>query len=195
VDGDGHRDVITIHYSPRARVTCGFVLVVETGHGRYGAVVPAAGKGEITTAARHVRDYSEPKLGSLVRIDLRGLTILVADSHGASTVQASPYRLNGARLSRMYAGFTFYGSIAGNHQVECYGGAGSRVVVETTEWPADQRWERWGFERTFLRSDGRTLRQTSTRTFVVREAEAGQLAQRWHLGDHPFRSCTVAGGF
>ncbi len=195
LDGDGRRDRVTIHYSPRARVTCGFVLVVQIGHGAYSAVVPAAGKGVITTAAQHVRDYQEPALGSLVRIDRRKLTILVADSRGASTVEASPYRLSGRRLVRTYPGFVFYGSIASNHQVDCYGGAGSGIVAETVEWPFDASGKRWGFERTLLRSTGGVLRQISTRRLVVGEPKAEQLDRRWHLGDHPFRSCTVAGGF
>jgi hypothetical protein len=40
IDGDGVRDRVTIHYAPRARASCGFVLVVETRRRTLAARVP-----------------------------------------------------------------------------------------------------------------------------------------------------------
>jgi hypothetical protein len=193
VDGDGRRDRVTIHYAPRARATCGFLVVVKTRHRTYAAVLPAPDKGIVRTARDYARTYPEPALGALVRIRHQGSTVVVPISHGASTVQAKPYWIYRGRLVAAYSGFTFYGSIAANNQVECYQSAGSGIVVETAEWPFDASGKRWGFARTFLHARRGRLKVTAKWSSVVGQAAADRLARRWHLGEPPFRSCTVAG--
>ena len=194
VDGDGAPDRVTVHYSPNARALCAFVVTVETKRHTFAGVVPAADKGIVQSGRYHARQYPEPALGSLVRVRGRGLVVVAALSHGASTVQARPYWV---RRGRLVSGsdLVFYGTIASNNQVNCYRGAGSGLIVETSEWIVNDAATKWSFSRRISSLAGGKTRLVRTTDLTVGTAKAHRLEQRWRLGAHPFFSCTVAGRF
>ncbi|HYX76851.1 MAG TPA: hypothetical protein VE757_06720 [Gaiellaceae bacterium] len=194
VDGDGTRDRITIHYAKWARSSCAFLLTVETRHGVHTSIAPAYGKGIVESGYEHAREYPEPALGSLVRIREHGLVVMVALSHGASTVQVRPYWLAHGGLVRSRHDLTAWGSIAFNNQVNCYRGARSNRIVETNEWIVNDAATRWGFLRTIWRLTDRALVPVKKTTLRVGTKKAHALERRWYLGGRPFFSCTAAGG-
>ena len=194
VDGDGTRDRVTVHYAKWARSSCAFLLTVETSNGTHAAVAPAYGKGIVESGYAHAREYPEPALGSLVRIRKRGLVVMVALSHGASTVQVRPYWLARGELLASRYDLTAYGSIAHNNQVDCYRGAGSGEIVETGESIANSAGTRWAFGRTISRLTDHGFERVKTTSLRVGTKHARALERRWGLGYPPFRGCTVAGG-
>jgi hypothetical protein len=194
VDGDGTRDRVTVHYAKWARSSCAFLVTVETSHATHAAVAPAYGKGIVESGYEHAREYPEPALGSLVRIRKQGLVVMVALSHGASTVQVRPYWVARGRLVAPRRDLIAWGSIAENNQVNCYRGAGSGLIVETNEWIADDAGTRWGFLRTVSRLTDRGLLRLKRTNLTVRSKKAHALERRWYLGGRPFFSCTAAGG-
>jgi hypothetical protein len=194
VDGDGTRDRVTIHYAKWARSSCAFLVTVETSNGVHAAIAPAYGKGIVESGYQHAREYPEPALGSLVRVRSRGLVVMAALSHGASTVQVRPYWLARGRLVAPRVDLTAWGSIAENNQVNCYRGAGSGLIVETNEWIANDAATRWGFLRTVWRLTDHGLLRLKKTSLTVGTKKAHALERRWYLGGRPFFSCTVAGG-
>lgn len=194
VDGDGTRDRVAIHYARRARASCAFLLTLETARGVRAAVVPAYDQGSVESGYQHARAYPEPELGSLVRVRRRGLVVAVALGHGASTVQARLFWLARGRLVSSGRDVTAWGSIAENNQVDCYGGAGSGLIVETSESIANDAGTRWAFGRTVSRLTGRGLERVGATHVTVGTRKARVLARRWGLGYPPFRGCTVTGG-
>lgn len=194
VDGDGTRDRVTVRYAKWARSSCAFLVTVETSHRVHAAIAPAYGKGIAESGYAHAREYPEPALGSLVRIRERGLVVIVALSHGASTVQVRPYWVARGRAIGPRYDLNVYGSIAYNHQVDCYGDPGSGLIVETGESLANGAGTRWAFGRTISRLTDHALERVKTATLTVGTKKARALERRWHLGGPPFRRCTVAGG-
>jgi hypothetical protein len=193
VDGDAARDRVAMHFEPRARSTCAFVLTITTAHGTFAARVPDEYKGLARSGRWFARQFPEPAVASLVRIHERGLVVIVPIWHGASTVGARPFWIAQGRVVGPSRGLTFYGSIAHNNQVDCYRGAGSGLIVETGEWIANDAGTRWSFSRAVSRVTNRGIRLVRHTTITVGTKKAGTLERRWHLGAPPFRSCTVAG--
>jgi hypothetical protein len=194
VDGDGTRDRVTIHYAKWARSSCAFLLTVETSHGTDAAIAPDYGKGIVESGYEHAREYAEPAPGSLVRVRRRGLVVMVALSHGASTVQVRPYWLARGRLVAPRYDLTAWGSVAYNNQANCYHGARSGLIVETNEWIANDAGTRWGFLRSVFRLTDAGMRHVETTKLLERPKRAHVLERRWYLGGPPFFSCTAAGG-
>ena len=194
VDGDGTRDRVSLHYAKWARASCAFLLTVETRRWARAAVVPAADKGIAQSGYYHARQYPEPAVASLVQIPKRGLAVVVALSHGASTVQLRLYWLSRGRLLGPSYDLVAYGSVTHNDQLDCYGGARSGLIVETAEWLANDAGTRWAFRRVVSRLTDDGLRRVKTTSLIVRSKRAHVLERRWALGYQPFRSCTAAGG-
>ena len=194
VDGDGARDRVAMHYEPRARSTCAFVLTITTAHGTFAARVPDDYKGVGRSGRWFAREFPEPVVASLVRIRERGLVVIVPIWHGASTVGARLFWIAGGRVVGPPRELTFYGSVTHNNQVNCYRGPGSGLIVETGEWSANNAGTRWSFSRGISRVTDQGVRDVKRPTIItVGAKEAAALARRWHLGAPPFFSCTVAG--
>jgi hypothetical protein len=183
-----------MHYQPRARSTCAFVLTISTRRATYGARVPVEYKDLAWSGRRFAREFPEPAVASLVRIRKRGLIAIVPIWHGASTVGARAFWVARGRLVGPRRELVFYGVVTTNSQVNCYRGAGSGLIVETGEWMADEAGKRWSFRRTISRLTNRGFRRLRKTTLTVGKKQAEKLGLRWHLGGHPFFSCTVAGG-
>jgi hypothetical protein len=194
VDGDGSADLVSMHYSKWAKASCAFLLAVETNHGTRAAAVPAYDKGITVSGWQHVHDYSDPSVGSLVRIRPHGLVVTVAVSRGASTVQTRLYWFARGRLVSPHRELTAYGDIAHNNQVSCYHGGRTGLIVETGEATANDAGTRWAFGRTISRLTDRGLERVQTSSLAVGSKKARALERRWRLGYPPFRGCTVAGG-
>jgi hypothetical protein len=183
-----------MHYEPRARSTCAFVLTVSTRRAIYCARVPVDYKGLPWSGRRFAREFPEPAVASLVRIRKRGLVAIVPIWHGASSVGARAFWVALRRLVQPTRQLVFYGVVTTDSQVNCYRGASSGLIVETGEWMADQSGKRWSFSRAVSRLTNRGFRLVRTSKITVGTKRADGLAARWHLGGHPFFSCTVAGG-
>jgi hypothetical protein len=178
VDADGSADRVSMHYSKSAKASCAFLLAVETRHGTRAVVVPAYDKGITVSGWQHVHDYSDPSVGSLVRIRPHGFVVTVAVSRGASTVQTHPYWLARGRLVSPHHELTAYGDIAHNNQVSCYHGARSGLIVETGEATANDAGTRWAFGRTISRLTDRGLERVKTSSLTVGSKKARALERR-----------------
>jgi hypothetical protein len=180
IDGDGRLDRVTIRYSPHTSPECGFVVAVHSRTGVFGARVGVDNAGP------------EPFLLALVRVGPRGLGILVQTWHGAATVGAALYGFDGARLLRYRIqgrhDLSFFGSLASERMVDCYGATASGAIVETTqsESAAPRR-----FKRVFYRLTGTTFRRLSSRTIRVAARAVESYRAMW-IGRQPFQRCTVA---
>jgi hypothetical protein len=157
--------------------------------------VPAFDQGDVHSGYYYARAYPEPVLVSLVKLRPRGLVILAAVSHGASTVQARLYWVARGRLASPRSGLSLGGSVAYKSQANCLHGAGSNLLVETEEGIANDAGTRWVLERRISRLSDRGLEHLRTTKLTVRTKKAEALERRWRLSGQSFFSCTVARGF
>src|ERR671935_2009216 len=94
VDGDGISEVASVRMAGPARMTCGFFLVVRSRGMRLAVRLPEFYKPPNDwSAAEFARSFREPYLMGLVALERRGLGVLVARSHGASTTEATLFVL------------------------------------------------------------------------------------------------------
>lgn len=198
VDGDGRFDSVTVRYAPRARASCGFLLVVRTASSVLAIRVPEWYK---PPQDLPIRDWpnSEPYLAAVVKLGARGSQIVVARSHGASVANVSLYGLAGGKLAQV--GFhpgvpedqlSLFGTAGtGSTYARCARG-GPLFVVSI--WPTYSSGKPWAAERREYRLTGGRLLLTRTRTVKGSERRIETLASRWGTRAAPFTGCVVARG-
>jgi hypothetical protein len=196
LDGDGHRDRITIHYAPRAWASCGFVLVVRTASRTYAVRVPEWDKPPQDTRIRNW-PFPEPYLAAAVRLDADRSQIVVARSHGASIAVVSLYGLVNGKLSRLRFhseknGLSLFGTVGtGVTNARCDAG-GPLTVLHT--WPNEANDTRWSLRRTTYRLTSRGIERTRATTVQGPQQKIDALAHRWGIDTAPFSGCVVARG-
>ena len=190
VDGDGLRDVTSVRMAGAARMTCGFFLVVRSRRTRLSVRVPEFYKPPNDwSTAEFARTFREPYLIGLVALERRGLGVLVARSHGASTTEATLFVVRGRSLVPVRQPFGFGGSVGtAVTQADCLRPRSGALVFTWVElW-------RWRFHREVDRLDGTRLRRLRSRSFVVPATRGERLMTRWHVAGPPFPSCTAVRG-
>jgi hypothetical protein len=190
VDGDGLRDVVSIRMAGAARMTCGFFLVVRSRRTRLAVRVPELYKPPNDwSSAEFARTFAEPYLLGLVALDPKGLGVLVARSHGASTTEATLFVVRAARLVAVRSPFEFGGSVGtAVAQVDCLRPRARTLVFTWVEL------SRWRFRREVDRLEGTRLRRLRSRSFAVPAARGPRLMTRWHVSGPPFPGCTAVRG-
>ena len=198
VDGDGRRDNVTVRYAPRARASCGFVLVVKAASRVFAVRVPEWYK---PPEDLPIRDwpFSEPYLAAAVKLDADGSQIVVARSRGASVANVSLYGLVDGKLvplrfhPRTHRDpLTLFGAFGtGVTTARCVGG-GPLTVLSTS--PNDPNGTRWSLRRSEYRLGGGALRRTRARTVEGARRKIDALARRWGIDAAPFTGCVVARG-
>ena len=198
VDGDGRRDRITVRYAPRARASCGFVLVVKTASRVFAVRVP-----EWYKPPQDLRipdwPFPEPYLAAAIKLDADRTQIVVARRHGASVVDVSLYGVTGGHLvmlrfhpRRPEDELSLSGTVGtGVTNARC--GAGGPMVVITT-WPKNPNGTRWSLRRSEYRLSGSGLWRVRARTTDGTRREIDTLAHRWGMDAAPFTGCVVARG-
>ena len=196
LDGDGRRDRITIRYAPRARASCGFLLVVRTASRTYAVRVKESYK---PPQDMRIRDwpFPEPYLGAGIRLDADRSQVVVARRHGASVTMVSLYGLVDGRLSQL--GFHPHGDqlwlfgTAGTGVTNARCGVGGPLTVLHT-WPNSANRIRWSLRRTTYRLAGGGLERTRARMVEGARRKVDALAHRWGIDAAPFTGCVVARG-
>jgi hypothetical protein len=194
VDGDGRRDNVTVRYAPRARATCGFVLVVKAASREWFAVrIPESYK---PPQDLRIRDwpFPEPYLAAAVKLDADRSQIVVARWHGASVANVSLYGLVDGRLFPLRFHprtpgdqLSLFGTFGtGSTYARCVRG-GPLIVIgigprDSAAQRSEYRLARGGLWR------GRTL------TVKGRRRRIDALARRWGIDAAPFTGCVVAHG-
>jgi hypothetical protein len=188
VDGDRVPDVASVRLAGAARMTCGFFLVVRSRRTSLAVRLPEFYKPPNDwSSAEFARTFDEPYLMALVAVARRGLGILVARSHGASTTEATLFVVRRHRLVSIR--WLELGGSVGTvvQQVDCVGRRTGLLVFTSVEM-----W-RWAFRREVDRLEGTRLRRLRARDFAVRAERGERLARRWVAGP-PFASCTAVRG-
>jgi hypothetical protein len=198
VDGDGRRDRVTLRYAPRARVSCGFVLVVKTASRVFAVRVPQSYK---PPQNLRIRDwpFPEPYLAAALELGARGSQIVVARSHGASVANVSLYGLAGDRLAQLRFHprtpddqLSLFGTVGtGSTCARCVRG-GPLIVMGI--WPRDSSGRRWSAQRSEYRLAGAGFSRIRTLTVKGTRRRINALARRWRMGVAPFTGCVVARG-
>lgn len=198
VDGDGRRDSVTIHYAPRARASCGFVLVVRTASRVFAVRVPESYK---PPQDLRIRDwpFPEPYLAAAVKLDADRSQIVVARSHGASVANVSIYGLVHEKLvplrfhPRTYENqLSLFGTVGtGSTDARCVRG-GPLIVMGI--WPRDSSGRRWSAQRSEYRLSGAGVWRIRTLTVKGTSRRIDAVARRWWMGVAPFTGCVVARG-
>ncbi len=199
VDGDGRRDRVTLHYAPRARASCGFVLVVKTASRVFAVRVPESYK---PPQDLRIRDWSfpEPYLAAAVELGARGSQIVVARSHGASIANVSLYGLAGGRLAQLRFHprtpddqLSLFGTVGtGGTYARCVRG-GPLIVMGIG--PRDTSGRRWSAQKSEYRLAGAGFWRIRTLTVKGTRRRIDALARRWRMGVvAPFTGCVVARG-
>jgi len=199
MDGDGLRDRISVRYAPRARASCGFVLVVKTAARAFAVRVPESDK---PPQDLRIRDwpFPEPYLAAAVELDADRSQVVVARRHGASVAVVSLYGLADGKLSLLQFHphnpqrnqlwlFGTYGT--GVTNARC--GAGGPLTVLRT-WPNNGNGTRWSLRRTTYKLAGGRLERTGARTVEGARRKVDALAHRWGMDAAPFTGCVVARG-
>jgi hypothetical protein len=190
VDGDGLRDVVSIRMAGAARMTCGFFLVVRSRRTRLAVRVPELYKPPNDwSSAEFARWADEPYLLGLVALEPKGLGVLVARSHGASTSEATLFVVRATQLVAVRVPFEFGGSVGtAVTQADCLRPRTRALVLTWVElW-------RWRFHREVDRLEGTRLRRLRSRSFAVPATRGQRLMTRWHVSGSPFPSCTTVRG-
>jgi len=198
VDGDGRRDSVTVRYAPRARASCGFVLVVKAASRVFAVRVPEWYK---PPQDLRIRDwpFPEPYLSAAVKLDADRSQIVVARWHGASVTKVSLFGLVDGKLvllrfhPRTHRDpLTLFGTFGtGVTTARCVGG-GPLTVLST--WPNDANGIRWSLRRSDYRLGGGALRRTRVRTVEGARRKIDALARRWGIDAAPFSGCVGARG-
>jgi hypothetical protein len=194
IDGDGTKDGVTITSQRRSR-GCSYTLLVRTTQG---AARYDLGDRWPVNAPRP----DAPKLDVLVRLDKRpGLEIVADTWHGASTAFADVFALWGSHLVEMSGqllplspfgrAFAYAGSVGHENGVDCFGGAGSGIVVQSG---AGVSGDRLKLTRQFFRVSGRDFDLLPARTqrisMPLRLTTGSELSRRYpEFADRPFPSC------
>src|SRR5919109_3398125 len=188
VDGDGVRDVASVRVARAAPMTCGFFLVVRSRRTSLAVRLPEFYKPPNDwSSGEFAREFGEPYLMALVAVARRGLGILVARSHGASTTEATLFVVRRHRLVPLE--FELGGSVGTVvQQVDCLRRRSGLLVFTSVEM------SRWTFRREVDRLVGTRLRRLRARDFTVRAKQGEGLAWRWHVSGPPFASCTAVRG-
>jgi hypothetical protein len=198
VDGDGHADRVSIRYAPRARASCGFLLMARTRSGVLSARVPEWYK---PRQDLRMRDwpFPEPYLGAVVQLHPRRAQIVVARWHGAAVADVSLYGAVGGKLvllrfrPRTYQDeLPLFGTVGtGSTNALCV--RGGPLIVLTTG-PAGATGTRWSISRSEYRLIRDRLSQTRTRRVTSSRKNIESLADRWGMDDLPFTGCTIERG-
>ena len=198
VDGDGLRDSVTVHYSPRARASCGFVLVVKAASRLLAVRVPESYGPRQNL---RIRDwpFPEPYLAAAVELGARGSQIVVARSHGASIANVSLYGLAGDRLAQLRFHprtpddqLSLFGTVGtGSTYARCVRG-GPLIVMGIG--PRDSSGRLWSVQRSEYRLAGADFWRIRTLTVKGTRQRIDTLAHRWGMDAEPFRGCVVARG-
>jgi hypothetical protein len=198
VDGDGRRDSVTVRYAPRARASCGFVLVVKAASRVFAVRVRESYKPPQDLL---IRDwpFPEPYLAAVVKLDADRSQIVVARWHGASVANVSLYGLAGDRLAQLRFHprtpndqLSLFGTVGtGSTYARCVRG-GPLIVM--TVWPKDSSGRRWSAQRSEYRLSGAGFWRMRTLTVKGTRRRIDALARRWTMGVAPFTGCVVARG-
>jgi hypothetical protein len=198
VDGDGRGDGVTVRYAPRARASCGFLLVVKTASTVLAVRVPEWYKPPQNLP---IRDWPnpEPYLAAVVKLGARGSQVVVARSHGASVANVSVYGVVGHKLAQLRFHphttddqLSLFGTVGtGSTYARCARG-GPLIVVSIG--PTDSSGQRWSAQRREYRLAGDRLWLTRTRTLKGSERRIDALVSRWGMNVAPFTGCVVARG-
>ena len=198
VDGDGRRDSVSVRYAPRARASCGFVLVVKAASRVFAVRVPEWYK---PPEDLPIRDwpFSEPYLAAAVKLDADGSQIVVARSRGASVANVSLYGLVAGKLVPLR-----FHPRTDRNQLSLFGTVGTGVTTARcaaggpltvlNNWPKDPNGTRWSLRRSEYRLGGGALRRTRVRTVEGARRKIDALARRWGIDAAPFTGCVVARG-
>ena len=198
VDGDGRRDRVTLRYAPRARVSCGFVLVVKTASRVFAVRIPESYK---PSQDMKMRDwpFPQPYLAAAVRLDADRSQIVVERWRGAAVADVSLYGVTDGKLAllrfhprRTQDQLSLFGTVGtGVSNARCVTG-GPMVVITT--WPKDPNGTLWSLRRSEYRLSSGGLWRTRTRRFDGSRREIDTLAHRWGMDAAPFTGCVVARG-
>jgi hypothetical protein len=199
VDGDGRRDSVAVRYAPRARASCGFVLVVKAGSRVFAVRVPESYK---PPQDLRIRDwpFPEPYLAAAVKLDADRSQIVVARSHGASVANISLYGVvDGTLVPLRFHPRTpddqlsLFGTVGtGSTYARCVRG-GPLIVMEIR--PRDSSGRRWSAQRSKYRLVGAGFWRIRTLTVNGSRRKIDALARRWKMGVvAPFTGCVVARG-
>ena len=198
VDGDGRSDRVTVRYAPRARASCGFVLVVKPASRVLAVRVPESYKPPQDLRIREW-PFLEPYLAAAVKLDADRSQIVVARSHGAAVVNVSMFGLVEGKLvplrfhPRTYENqLSLFGTVGtGSTIARCVRG-GPLIVM--TIWPRDSSGRRWSAQRSEYRLAGASFSRIRTLTVKGTRRRIDALAHRWRMGVAPFTGCVVARG-
>jgi hypothetical protein len=198
VDGDGFRDRVGVRFAPRARASCGFILVVETRNRILAARVPEWYKPPQDLPIRQW-PFAEPYVAVIVRLDARRSQVVVAREHGASVVKVSLYGIVDGKLEVLHFPRKLY-----RDELSLFGTVGTGDTNARCRWrgplivlsrrPTSLTGRRWRFARTDYRLAGGRFSIIRERSTVVSEAEAAKVSRRWHFDVKPFTGCAVARG-
>jgi hypothetical protein len=198
VDGDGVHDRVAIRFAPRARASCGFLLVVETHNRILAARVREWYKPPQDLPIRQW-PFAEPFVAVIVRLDAHRSQVVVARGHGASVVNVSLYGIVDGKLEVLHFPRKLY-----RDELSLFGSVGTGDTNARCRWrgplivlsrsPTSLTGRRWRFARTDYRLAGSRFSIIRERSTVVSEAEATKVSQRWHFDVKPFTGCAVARG-
>jgi hypothetical protein len=199
VDGDGGHDNVTVRYAPRARASCGFVLVVKAASRVFAVRVPESYK---PPQDLRIRDwpFPEPYLAAAVKLDADRSQIVVARSHGASVANVSLYGLVDGKLVALRFHprtpgdqLSLFGTVGtGSTDARCVPG-GPLIVMGTG--PTDSSGRRWSARRSKYRLTGAGFWRIRTLTVKGTRRRIDALGRRWGIGAAaPFTGCVVARG-
>jgi hypothetical protein len=198
VDGDRRLDRVTVRYAPKAKASCGFLLVVKTASRVLAVRVPVFYK---PPQDMLIRDwpFPEPYLAATVKLDADRSQIVVARSHGAAVANVSLYGLAGEKLARLRFHphttedqLSLFGTIGtGSTYARCVRG-GPLIVLGI--WPRDSSGRRWSAQRSEYRLAGGGFWRIRTVTVKGTTRRIDALARRWGMDAAPFTGCVVARG-
>jgi hypothetical protein len=197
IDGDGRSDLVDIRYVPKARASCGFLLVVKTQSRTLGLRIPEAYKSP--DVAIHDWWQTEPYLAAIVQLEAHRHQVVVARSHGAANRDVSLYGVVDNKLKRLrfhparYEDeLSLFGTVGtGVTNVRCRSG-GPLIVVG--KWPNSATGERWSLGRDEYELRRGVLVRTRSRTTTGSQRQTDARARSWGLFHLPFTGCTIARG-
>jgi hypothetical protein len=197
IDGDGVSDLVNMTSRPDQARGCRYGLVVDTGRGArrysFGNRIPPQ-----TTWP------DAPRLNSLIRLDDRSRLEIVVDAmSGASTVFAEVFSIAGGKLVEMRReaqplglnrgrAFSYAGSVVNETGVDCFGGAGSGIVVASGATESGRR--HLNVTRKFFRVDRTRFHRLRGRTEWIQSRAirpTDNLAEKYpEFAGRPFPSCS-----
>jgi hypothetical protein len=197
VDGDGIADRVSMTSRPDRAGGCRYGIGVDTAsaarHYSFGNRIPPQ-----TTWP------DAPRLNSLIRLDDRPRLEIVVDAmSGASTVFAEVFTIAGGKLVEMRReaqalglnrgrAFSYAGSVVNETGVDCFGGAGSGIVVASGATESGRR--HLNVTRKFFRVDRTRFHRLRGRTEWIQSPAirpTDNLAEKYpEFAGRPFPSCS-----